>query len=164
MKKKISIILVVVLCLFCIIASILLIVNNDSMKKATPEEEDLNYIDRSSYEEEVRKSTGNPYYTVSTSRQLATNRTYDGLELKDPWLVRISQNLYSFTCILHNNTESEYPAQAVVVRFVDKEGKIIDEEDSQIFSIPVGEMRTVSVTTNLNILSAYDFKIVPKNA
>lgn len=170
MKKKIVIILIVIAIVFCGIGGVLLFITNDKtdgegkQKETVSQEEDLNYIDRSSYEEQVRKSTGNIYYTVSTSRQLATDRTYDTLELTNPWLVRMDKNYYSFSCVLHNHTDEEYPGQAVIVRFVDEDGKVLDEVETQFFDIPPDGMSNLYADTNVNILDAYDFEIVPKNA
>lgn len=168
MKKKIGIILIVIAILLCGVGGVLLFTANDNdsgkEKDTVSKEEDPNYIDRSEFQNQVRKNTGNSYYTVSTSRQLATNRTYDTLELTDPWLVRMSQNLYSFSCILHNNTDKEYPGQAVIVRFVDEDGKVLEEVETKFFSIPVNGTATLFADTNVNVLDAYDFEIVPKSS
>lgn len=168
MKKKIIIILIVIAIAFCGVGCVLLFTTNDKSnekeKETVSKEEDPNYIDRSSYEEQVRKNTGNRYYKVSTSRQLATDRTYDTLELTNPWLVQIDQNYYSFSCVLHNNTDKEYPGQAVIVRFVDEAGKVLDEVETQFFSVPPGGMSNLYADTNVNVLDAYDFEIVPKNS
>lgn len=168
MKKKICIILVVVAVILCGVGAVLLFnvkdKDNGKEKETVSKEDDLNYLDRSDMEKEVRKNTNNPYYTINTSRVFATNRTYDGLDLTDPWLVRISKDLYSFSCILHNNTDKEYPGQAVIVRFVDEDGKVLEEVETKFFSIPVNGTATLFADTNVNVLDAYDFEIVPKNS
>lgn len=168
MKKKIGIILVVVAVILCGVGAVLLFnvkdKDNGKEKEIVSKEDDLNYLDRSDMEKEVRKNTNNPYYTINTSRALATNRTYDGLELTDPWLVQVDQNFYSFSCVLHNNTDKEYPGQAVIVRFVDKDGKVLDEVETRFFSVPAGGMSNLYADTKVNVLDAYDFEIVPKNS
>lgn len=168
MGKKISIVLIIIAIILCGVGGVLLFTTaakaNGKVSKTVSKKDDLNYIDRSDFEDQVRRNTGNIYYTVSTSRQLATNRTYDTLELTDPWLVRMSQNLYSFSCVLHNNTDKEYPGHSVVVRFVDQEGKVLEEVDTMLFSIPANGMVTLFADTNVNVLDAYDFEIVPKDS
>lgn len=170
MKKKIGIVLIVIAILLCGAGSVLLFTvdNKDTGKEKEKEtvstEEDSNYIDRSDFQNQVRKNTGNSYYTVSTSRKLSLNRTYDTLELTDPWLVRMSQNLYSFSCVLHNNTDKEYPGQEVIVRFVDMNGKVLGEVVTQFLSVPAGGMSNLYADTKVNVLDAYDFEIVPKNS
>lgn len=168
MKKKICIILVVVAVILCGVGAVLLFnvkdKDNGKEKETVSKEDDLNYLDRSDMEKEVRKNTNNPYYTINTSRVFATNRTYDGLDLTDPWLVRISKDLYSFSCILHNNTDKEYLGQAVIVRFVDKDGEVLDEVETRFFSVPAGGMSNLYADTKVNVLDAYDFEIVPKNS
>ena len=143
MKKKICIILVVFAVILCGVGAVFLFnvkdKDNGKEKETVSKEDDLNYLDRSDMEKEVRKNTNNPYYTINTSRVFATNRTYDGLDLTDPWLVRISKDLYSFSCILHNNTDKEY-------------------------SVPAGGMSNLYADTKVNVLDAYDFEIVPKNS
>ena len=126
-------------------------------------EDDPNYIDRSEEEAAVKKATGNSYYKINTSYRFSTNRKYDSLELTDPFLVQMAPNLYSFSCILRNNSDVNYPGQAIYVKFLDEDGKVIAKLETNFFDIPAHGNTTVSVNSALNILNAYDFEVVPKN-
>ena len=125
--------------------------------------DDPNYIDRSEEEAAVKKATGNSYYKINTSYRFSTNRKYDSLELTDPFLVQMAPNLYSFSCILRNNSDVNYPGQAIYVKFLDEDGKVIAKLETNFFDIPAHGNTTVSVNSALNILNAYDFEVVPKN-
>lgn len=169
-KTKIfSLILVIVGIICCSIGGVIYfltssseeVVHNDSGAETVFD--DPNYIDRSEEEAAIKESTGNSYYKINTSYQFSTNRKYDSLELTDPFLVQMAPNLYSFSCILRNNSDVNYPGQAVYVKFLDEDGKVIAKLETNFFDIPAHGNTTVSVNSAFNILNAYDFEVVPKN-
>lgn len=120
---------------------------------------DENYINRSEEEKQIQQSTGNYNYKINSSLKLAEDRTVDGLQLTNSRVVRFKKNNYSFSCNLVNNTSSEYPASTFSIVFITKKGKTLAKLEANVYAISPGQMVSIAITTERNILDAYDFQI-----